>query len=117
MPRLSLGLGVQTIRKFGGGGAAPSGIVAATAGALIIDFGFLIEETYTKNNNILWSFYLGEGEYQRLQWNSFTPNTWTLDTNNGDIVATNPSTNSAIIPTTGWVYTIGSGPTITITAA
>ena len=97
--------------------AAPSGIVAATAGNLIIDFGFFSGETYTKNNNILWTFSFGDGEYQRLQWNSFTPNTWTLDTNNGDILATNPSTNSAIIPTTGWVYTASGGPSVTITAA
>ncbi len=97
--------------------AAPSGIVAATAGNLIISFGYFSGETYTKNNNTLWTFSFGEGEYQRLQWNGFTPNTWTLDANNGDFVATNPSTNSLIIPTTGWTYTIGSGPAITITAA
>ena len=95
---------------------APSGIVAATAGDLNISFGYIDPATYTKNNNILWTFSFGEGEFQRLQWNSFIPNTWTLDTNNGETVATNPSTNSLIIPTTGWVYTVGDGPSITITA-
>ena len=102
------------------GSGASSGIVAATAGNLIIDFGYFGGETYAKISNIFWNFNFGEGnsEYQRLQWNSFIPNTWTLDVNNGDIVATNPSTNSLIIPTTGWTYTIGGpAPTITITAA
>ena len=97
----------------------PAGIVAATAGNLIISFGYYSDTTYTKISNIFWNFNFGEGnsEFQRLQWNSFTPNTWTLDTNNGETVATNPSTNSAIIPTTNWIYTIGSGPSITITTA
>ena len=117
MPSLSLNVGLNNGRKLPFGGAAPSGIIAATAGNLIIDFGFLSGETYTKNNNILWTFSFGEGEYQRLQWNSFTPNTWTLDANNGDIVATNTSLDSTTIPTTGWIYIIGSGPSITITAA
>jgi len=36
MPRLSLGLGVQNIRKFGGGGAAPSGINVATTNAIVL---------------------------------------------------------------------------------
>jgi len=99
--------------------AAPSGIVAATAGDLIISFGYFETATYTKISNIFWDFIFGEynSESQILQWNSFIPNTWTLVTNNGETVATNPSTNSLIIPTTGWVYTVGSGHAITITAA
>jgi hypothetical protein len=118
MPRLSLGLGVQAIRKVGGGGAAPSGIVAATAGELIIDFGYFSGEFYTKNNNTLWLYNFGEGsDFQRLSWNIFSANAWALDTNNGEIVATNPSSNSLIIPTSGWTYTVGTGPTVTITAA
>jgi len=117
MPRLSLGLGVQTIRKVGGGGAAPSGIVAATAGNLIITFAYFNDTTYTKISNTLWKFDFGDGEYQRLEWNGLIPNTWTLDVNNGDPLAVNPSTNYLIIPTTGWIYTINSGPSITITAA
>jgi len=36
MPRLSLGLGVQTVRKVGGGGAAPSGINVATTTAIVL---------------------------------------------------------------------------------
>jgi hypothetical protein len=96
---------------------APSGIVAATAGSLIIDFGYFSGETYTKNNNTLWTFNFGEGEYQRLSYNVFSALAWALDTNNGEIVATNPSINPLIIPTSGWTYTIGDGPSITITAA
>jgi len=118
MPSLSLNVGLNNGRKLPfGGGAAPGGIVAATAGDLIISFGYFSGETYTKNNNTLWTFNFGEGEYQRLQWNNFTPNTWTLDTNNGDVLATNTSIDSTIIPTTGWVYIIESGPAVTITAA
>jgi hypothetical protein len=101
------------------GSGAPSGIVAATAGNLIINFALFSGEVYIKANNTLWSFFFGEGnsEYQRLQWNGFIPNTWTLDVNNGDTVATNPSTNSAVIPTTGWIYTVGDGPAVTIAVA
>jgi len=117
MPRLSLGLGVQTIRKVGGGGAAPSGIVAATAGDLIIDFGYASGE-YAKNNNTLWVYNFGEeSEFQRLSYNVFSALAWALDANNGEIVATNPSANPLIIPTSGWTYTVGAGPTVTITAA
>jgi len=98
---------------------APSGIVAATAGNLNIDFAYFSGTTYTKISNTFWNFNFGEGdsEYQRLQWNDFISNTWTLDVNNGDTVATNPSTNPLIIPTSGWTYTVGAGPTVTITAA
>jgi hypothetical protein len=117
MPRLSLGLGAQNIRKIGGGGAAPSGIVAATAGDLNISFGYFNPATYTKLSNTEWKFDYGETEFQRLSWNIFSPLAWILDANNGDILATNPSINPLIIPTTGWTYTIGGGPSITITAA
>jgi len=116
MPRLSLGLGVQAVRKVGG--AAPSGIVAATAGDLIIDFGVASGEIYTKNNNTLWLYNYGEAsDFQRLSYNIFSALAWALDTNNGEIVATNPSANPLIIPTTGWTYTVGTGPAVTITAA
>jgi len=49
MPRLSLGLGVQTIRKVGGA-AAPSGIVVATTNAVNISGNNSIvpDGTYTK---------------------------------------------------------------------
>jgi len=119
MPSLSLNIGLNNGRKLPfGGGAAPSGIVAATAGDLIIDFGYTSGEIYTKNNNTLWVYNFGEeSEFQRLSWNIFSANAWALDTNNGEIVATNPSSNSLIIPTSGWTYTVGAGPAVTITAA
>ena len=118
MPRLSLGLGVQSVRKVVGAGAAPSGIVAATAGNLVISFGYFNPDTYTKLSNTEWRLSFGEGEFQRLSWNIFSPLAWTLDENNGQsFVATNPSINPLIIPTTGWTYTIGDGPAVTITAA
>jgi hypothetical protein len=98
-------------------GATPSGIVAATAGNLIISFGYFDPETYIKSSNTEWQFQFGEGEFQRLSWNIKSPLAWVLDENNGQsFVATNPSTNPLIIPTTGWTYTLGSGPTVTITA-
>ena len=114
---LGLGLRLRSVLSSGGG-SPPSGIVAATAGDLIIDFGVASGEIYTKNNNTLWLYNFGEeSDFQRLSWNIFSANAWALDTNNGDIVATNPSSNSLIIPITGWTYTVGSGPEVTITAA
>ena len=118
MPSLSLNIGLNGGRKLPfGGGAAPSGIVAATAGDLNISFGYFDPATYIKTNNTLWQFNFGEGEFQKLSWNIVSPLAWALDANNGEIRATNPSLDSTIIPTTGWIYIIGTGPTVTITAA
>jgi len=120
MARYGYGMSVSGSRTaiVASGGAAPSGIVAATAGDLIIDFGYASGEIYTKNNNTLWVYNFGEeSEFQRLSYNVFSALAWALDTNNGEIVATNPSTNPLIIPTTGWTYTVGAGPAVTITAA
>jgi hypothetical protein len=118
MPSLRLNIGLNNGRKLPfGGGAAPSGIIASTAGDLIISFGYFSDTQYAKASNTYWDFNYGDGEYQQLTWNSVIANTWVLDVNNGEIRATNPSTNSLIIPTTGWTYTVGVGPDITITAA
>ena len=94
--------------------AAPSGIVAATAGDLTIDFGYWSGGGYSKLSNTYWVM---GGEAHQLTWNTDIANTWVLDAGNGEIRATNPSSDSTIIPTSGWTYTIGSGPAITITAA
>jgi hypothetical protein len=55
MPRLSLGLGVQTFRKVGGGGAAPSGINVATTNAIVLSGlteGWVdLNGTYTKSGD------------------------------------------------------------------
>jgi hypothetical protein len=119
MPSLSLNIGLNGGRKLPfGGGAAPSGIVAATAGNLIISFGYFDPATYTKLSNTEWKIDFGDSEFHRLSWNIFSPLAWTLDDSNGNnYIATNPSINPLIIPTTGWTYTLGSGPAVTITAA
>jgi hypothetical protein len=102
---------------------APSGIVAATAGNLVITFADTINKSYTKYGvvpNAAWIY--GEGDYAwALEWNLDGDNKWRLrnDYYEADPVvrAKSPAATSAIIPTDGWVYTEGSGPTVTITAA
>jgi hypothetical protein len=47
MPRLSLGLGAQTIRKVGGA-AAPSGIPVASTASVVIGNAGIFNGTYTK---------------------------------------------------------------------
>jgi hypothetical protein len=118
MPKLGLGLSLPQTKKVGGA-PAPSGIVAATAGNLIIAYGYFSDAQYEKINDTFWQYPFGEeGEFQSLSWDFYENNAWALDTNNGQIRATNPSTNPLIIPTTGWVYTVDTGvQPITITAA
>jgi hypothetical protein len=117
---MRIGFGVSVAgsnqRKFGvtASSAAPSGIVAATAGDLAIDFGYWSGGIYSKLSNTQWVM---GGEAHQLTWNTDIANTWVLDAGNGEIRATNPSPDYTIIPTSGWTYTIGSGPAITITAA
>jgi hypothetical protein len=100
---------------------APSGIVAATAGNLVIAFDNLgYPRTYVKSSNTFW--YYGEGDFLwYLQWNLDNDSKWALrnDFYGADPVAAakSPVATAAIIPTTGWVYTEGSGPVITIAAA
>ena len=122
MPSLSLNVGLNNGRKLPfGGGAAPSGIVAATAGNLVITFdNFPSPPTYGKSSNTFWVY--GEGDYAwYLQWDLDSDSKWALrnDLYGNDPVAAakSPVATSAIIPTTGWVYTEGSGPAITLTAA
>ena len=120
MPRLSLGLGASSSSKLPSA-AAPSGIVAATAGNLVITFdNFPSPPTYGKLLNTFW--YYGEGDYTwYLQWDLNSDSKWALRndlySNDPVVAAKSPVATSAIIPTTGWVYTEGSGPAITITAA
>jgi hypothetical protein len=75
MPRLSLGLGVQTIRKVGGGGAPPSGIAYADAPATaisVINFTIFKENTFG-DGNILYQFDEGintpTNYYAYSEWN------------------------------------------------
>jgi len=125
MPSLSLNVGLNNGRKLPfGGGAAPSGLPAASTGNLIITFADQTNYLYGKTNNAYWSGFIDSGgEEVVLQW---TGTIWTLQrVVNGDYSgpfgseATNNTSTSATIPTTGWVYTVtGYGsPSITITAA
>jgi len=130
MPRLSLGLGVQTIRKVGGGGGTPppSSIVVAITTNVIVTFGDTSGINYARDNYPATTNYFvsnpADGiSFQRLNFNLDEPGIWALvQYSSGEegglvIEATNPSTNPLIIPTTGWTYTLGTGPAVTITAA
>jgi hypothetical protein len=128
MPISRLGLSVNNFRKIGGGGAAPSGILVATTTNVIVTFGDTSGINYARDNYpITVNYFVGapaDGiSFQRLNFNIDQPNIWALvQYSSGEegglvIEATNPSTNPLIIPTTGWTYTLGTGPAVTITAA
>jgi hypothetical protein len=129
MPSLSLNVGLNNGRKLPfGGGAAPSGIVVATTTNVIVTFGDTSSINYARSDYPAYTFYAVYNptesiSFQRLTFNYDVANTWALaQYSSGEegglvIEATNPSINPLIIPTTGWTYTLGSGPSITITAA
>jgi hypothetical protein len=107
---------------------APSEIVVATTENVIVTFGDTSSINYARDGYPASVFYFvsdpADGiSFQRLTFNFDQPNIWALvQYSSGEegglvIEATNPSTNPLIIPTTGWTYTLGSGPTVTITAA
>ena len=121
---------MQTIRKVGGGGGTPPAgdIVVAITTNVIVTFGDTSGINYARSNYPTYTFYFVDAptesiSFQRLSFNYSTVNTWVLEQySSGEesslvIEATNPSTNGLIIPTTGWIYTLGTGPTVTITAA
>jgi len=141
MPRLSLGLGVQNIRKVGGG-AAPSGIDVATTNAIVLSgltFGWAdLNGTYTKSGDPT-NVYNGGVDGQAtgaVYFNSaFTGGNrdgaaiwygsifgdvgWWIthyDDNNyrDGLVA---SANNAIVPVSGYSNISGYTGTITLTAA
>ena len=125
MPRLSLGLGVQNIRKVGGD-AAPSGINPATPTNLIITFADEVNASYSRNVpgvHTDWYKFIDSGEECILRW---TGTIWALRRIvSGEYSgpygseATNNTGNVNLLPTTGWIYTVTDygSPTITITAA
>jgi len=128
MPRLSLGLGVQSVRKVKSGGAAPGPILVATTTNVVVTFGDTssinyAREGYPATTNYLVSNPADGISFQRLTFNFDEPTIWSLvQYSSGEegglvIQATNPSTNGLVIPTTGWTYTLGTGPAVTITAA
>jgi hypothetical protein len=120
MPRLSLGLGVQNLRRIKSGGAAPSGIPVASTNNILITFpntGLLLEP-YSKieDTNAHYEATIPTGQ-PALIFNFYdtTPNTWSFVEADGEggwiYRSTNPSSNGAYIPTSGWTASI------TITAA
>ena len=107
--------------------AAPSGLSASSTGNLRITFADQTNGLGTKYSATYWSDYLGDGNENILEW---TGTIWRLrriesgDTTGIDYPfpaeATNDTSTSATIPTTGWVYTISSqyfNNSIVITAA
>ena len=99
--------------------SAPSGIPVATVN-LVINFGSGDPRNGTySGGNETWVNYGFNGNYRLKAPNTVGNVTWTFfdDDNYVEVSPSNPSTDANYIPTTGWVYTIGSGPTVTITAA
>jgi hypothetical protein len=131
MSSLSLNVGLNNGRKlpFGGGGTPPAGdIVVATTTNVIVTFGDTSGINYARDNYPASVNYFtsdpAEGiSFQRLNFDFDEPGIWALaQYSSGEegglvIKATNPSANPLIIPTTGWTYTLGTGPAVTITAA
>jgi hypothetical protein len=113
---------------------APAGIPVASATSVNVTFGGS-SLTHNRENYPTIIFYGDSPQANNiwsvnLNFNYDIPGTWVLneysfgldeESNPGQgplsIRATNPSTNGLIIPTTGWTYTLGSGPTVTITSA
>ncbi len=103
-------------------------IVVATTTNVIVTFGDTSSINYARSDYPAYTFYAvynpTEGiSLQRLTFNYDVEETWALvQYSSGEegglvIEATNPSTNPLIIPPTGWTYTLGTGPTVTITTA
>ena len=111
MPRLSLGLGAQTIRKVGGA-AAPSGLLVAGTNSIIVQY-TAYNKTLDKVSDVYgYSINYGpEGENEdRVGFGINIPGQWE-HTINGMTISFNLSSNSSYIPTSDW------SPSITITAA
>jgi len=120
MPRLSLGLGVQNIRKVGGG-AAPSNIPLSTTNINITFAG--ITRTLVKQSNTFWyndqnspqecENFRFSLRYQNSQWEFFQRFDYIdegCNTGQEILESTNAGASSSI-PVSGW------SPSITITAA
>jgi hypothetical protein len=103
---------------------APSGLPSASTGNLRITFADQTNGLAIKNSSSSWSDYLGDGNAVNLEWTGTIWRLRRIESNDLEGIdypfpaeATNNTSTSVTIPTTGWVYTIGSGPTVTITAA
>jgi hypothetical protein len=106
----------------------PDGIPVASTTNVIVTFGDTSLINYARNSYPTYTYYFVDAptesiNFCRLTFNYSAVNTWVLEQwSAGEessvvIEATNLSTNGLIIPTTGWTYTLGSGPTVTITSA
>jgi len=99
MPRLSLGLGAQNIRKVGG--AAPSGIpVATTSDILVVDTsGYGWDGSYEKESSTLYRN--GANSYQVIFWDG---SGWSLydEDSSARVFPVPPSTDINYIADTGW---------------
>jgi len=144
MPRLSLGLGVQSVRKVGGGGAAPSGINVATTTAIVLSglTGYYsdLNGTYTKSGDptnvfdggvdglatgavFFNSAYTGGNRNGAAIW--YGPilygsgNGWqiTIYDDNSFPIGSIESANTSIVPISGYSNATGYTGTITLTAA
>ena len=104
MPRLSLGLGVQSVRKVKAG-AAPSGIPVSTQ-TIIVTGSNDFDETYTKSGTV---WYAPDRE---ILFSGF----WRIRNSETNQELNNPSSDANYIPTTGWTEN-GSPYAITLTAA
>jgi hypothetical protein len=114
MPRLSLGLGVQSLRKIKSGGAAPSGIplTAPTiylSGLLLQDqdpfYNGIIANPYTLVTPGYWedAYATGFVQYSVTKWNCRVYGS-VEGSPNAILVATNTALPTSL-PTTGWTNT------------
>ena len=104
---------MQSIRKVGGSGAAPSGIPVSTINLIIIQDG-VTSGPYTKISSLLWSFTPNFGSDPYLQYGGPFPGRWSLYASDGEggyNVYNYNNAGSSTIPTSGWISPI------TITAA
>jgi hypothetical protein len=112
MPRLSLGLGVQSVRKVGGGGAIPSGIPVASTNSINVQY-TAYNQTLSKVSDVYGyniSYGPDESYEDRVGFGIYVAGRWELQVLN-NLVSFNLSSDSTYIPTSGWI------PSITITAA
>ena len=126
MPRLSLGLGVQSLRKIKAGGAAPG---FGLPSQIIVSGAGVANGTYTKTTSAgvytdtpipgTFNYLLAAGFFyitspgNTNRNGDYPGNDWVLATGNDSaiIYSENTSTDANNVPTTGW------SPSITIAAA
>ena len=100
------------------GSGEPSGLNSDTTSHLYITFADQANLICYKQGNDYWDGFIDGGEAIQLRW---TGTIWRLERTVNDteavVQATNNTGNINRIPITSWIYTIGSGPTVTITAA